>query len=297
MKKIAVLMGGMSKERDVSIVTGKACARGLRESGHHVTEVDVDRRVAHQLTDLAPDVCFNALHGPIGEDGSMQGLLNVLGIPYTHSGVAASSLAMDKIRSRAVAAQLGIPIPSGGSVERDEFWSNLPTEPFVLKPINGGSSIDTFVVRDPKAIPIGTGQWPFAGAALLEDLVVGDELTVTVLDEQALTVTQILTKEIFYDYKAKYTPNGSIHLLPAHIPQTCFDLCLQLAVAVHRAIGCRGISRTDFILPHDSKQPVFLEINTQPGMTPTSLAPEQAAHVGIPFPELMRRLVEAAATD
>lgn len=294
---VTVLMGGMSREREVSLATGRACAAGLMKAGYEVVELDVDRRVAEHFAHLSPNVCFNALHGPLGEDGSIQGMLNILGIPYTHSEVAASALAMDKLRTKAVASALGFATPRGGRIGRRTFEATLPTSPYVLKPVADGSSIDTFVVRDPTKAPFPTGCWPFSADPLLEDLVEGIEVTATVLGDRALTVTEILPRSNFYDYAAKYTGGGSEHILPARLPAATFDLCLERSLAMHRAIGCRGISRSDFIVSASTGEPIFLEINTQPGMTPTSLAPEQAAHVGISFPELMHLLVEAASID
>ncbi len=301
MRRIAVLKGGLSRERAVSLASGAACAAALRQAGFEAIEVDVGRDVAARLQAIAPDACFNALHGPLGEDGSIQGLLNILGIPYTHSGVAASSLAMDKARTKSLVQPLGIPVPQGRRIGRAEFWAAPPPAPFVLKPVGDGSSIDIFVVRGPAALPFAPGHWPFPGEALLEDFVAGKELTVTVLDDRPLAVTEIVLPDRrpggFFDFAAKYTPNGARHVLPAGIARPIHDRCLDQALAVHRALGCRGLSRSDFILCERTGEPVFLEINTQPGMTPTSLAPEQALHAGIGFPALVTRLVALATVD
>ena len=290
-------MGGLSKEREVSLISGAACAAALQEAGYDVVDVDVDRRIGARLLEIRPDVCFNALHGPLGEDGSIQGLLNILGLPYTHSGVAASSLAMDKHRTKLLVGQLGIRSPQGSLADAATFWASDLDAPYVIKPINDGSSIDTYVVRDPSKRPFDRETWPFAGPALVEEFISGQELTVTVLGDRALTVTEIIPAKNFYDFTAKYAPGGSEHVIPARISPATFAQCLEQAVMVHTALGCRGISRSDFILDNRSGEPVFLEVNTQPGMTPTSLAPEQARHVGISFPALVRTLVEAATTD
>lgn len=297
MMRIAVLKGGRSDERDVSLVTGTACAAGLRCAGFTVAEIDVGPDVVQRIAEAAPDVCFNALHGSPGEDGSIQGLLNVLAIPYTHSGVAASAVAMDKRLTKAIASHVGLRSPAGQLIGPSTFWEAGVGHPYVIKPAGSGSSINTFVVREPETAPFARGTWPFRGQALLEEFIEGAELTVTVLDGEPLTVTEIVPLEGVYDYAAKYTPGQSRHIIPANIPKSAFDRCLEQALVIHEALGCRGISRSDFILDQHSGELFFLEINTQPGMTPTSLAPEQALHAGIGFPELMRRLVRAAATD
>lgn len=292
-----MLMGGLSKEREVSLVTGEGCAAALRTGGYEVEEVDVDRQIGRRLQEIAPDVCFNALHGPFGEDGSIQGLLNYLNIPYTHSGVAASALAMDKSITKLIANQLDIRTPNGKLVDANSFWRSDLSAPYVIKPINDGSSIDTYVVRDTNSLPFRKDQWPFAGRALLETFIAGRELTVTVLDDRPLTVTEIVPAHAFYNFQAKYAPGGSRHILPAPVPTQVFEECQESALRMHRALGCRGISRSDFILDDRSGRPIFLELNTQPGMTPTSLSPEQAGHVGIQFPQLVDILVRLARTD
>lgn len=298
MTRVAVLKGGLSRERDVSLSSGTACAAALRKAGYDVVEIDVGHDVWENIKEARPDVCFNALHGPLGEDGSIQGMLNYLGIPYTHSGVAASSLAMDKNRTKMIAKANGLRIASGKLVDEAGFWQDVPVKPYVIKPVNDGSSIDTFVMRDPAQLPFEKGSWPFKGHALLEEFIDGVELTCTILGDRALTVTEIVpSHNEFYDYEAKYAPGGSKHILPARIPQPVLEQCMDDALKIHRALGCRGISRSDFILDKASGKPVFLELNNQPGMTPTSLAPEQAAFVGIDFPSLMRLLVESARVD
>jgi len=298
MTRVAVLKGGLSREREVSLVSGASCAAALREAGYDVVEIDVDRQISARLIQEKPDVCFNALHGPLGEDGSIQGLLNILDIPYTHSGVSASSLAMDKVRTKLIATQIGIRSPKGKLVNETVFWADPPVSPYVIKPVNDGSSINTFVVRDPSKHPFEKGAWPYMDKALMEELIDGAELTVTVLGDRALTVTEIVpANNEFYDYSAKYAPGGSVHVIPARISDAAFKQCMDTAVKIHIALGCRGISRSDFILDTRTDEPVFLEINTQPGMTPTSLAPEQAQKSGITFPQLTRILVENARTD
>lgn len=298
MTRVAVLKGGLSREREVSLVSGASCAVALREAGYDVVEIDVDRQICARLLEVKPDVCFNALHGPLGEDGSIQGLLNILDIPYTHSGVAASSLAMDKVRTKLIADQHGVRSPKGGLIDAETFWASDLSAPYVIKPVNDGSSISTFVMRDPSVAPFERDAWPYRNQALFEEMIEGPELTVTVLDGRSLTVTEIVpTGNQFYDYTAKYAPGGSVHVIPARISPSAFQTCLDNALKIHEALGCRGISRSDFILDVKTDEPVFLEVNTQPGMTPTSLAPEQAGKCGISFPQLMRILIENARTD
>lgn len=297
---IAVLMGGLSEEREVSLVTGRECAAALREAGFlRVLEVDVTRTIASDIMKAGAEICFNALHGPLGEDGSIQGLLNLLGIPYTHSGVLASSIAMQKDIAKEIAASAGIRCPAGARLDRAAYASTRFDRPYVIKPINEGSSVHTYVVLDPSEAPFDIAAWPYREPALVEEYIPGKELTVTVLDGAALTVTEIVSQDLFYDYDAKYKPGGSRHFLPAEIPAFVTKQCLAWAEAIHRKLGCRGISRSDFL--YDAARGEngvhFLEINTQPGMTPTSLAPEQARHCGISFPELVSRLVALAATD
>lgn len=299
-KKIAVLVGGRSREREISLVTGRECANALRRAGFQdISEIDAAENVVAKLVEVKPNICFNALHGPLGEDGSIQGLLNVLGIPYTHSGVLASSIAMHKEHTKRFAQSAGIRCPQGLCLDRNSFFSRIFDQPYVIKPLNDGSSIDTYVVRDPSIRPFRSDAWPYGAAALVEDFIQGVELTVTVLDGKSLTVTEILPAKEFYNYTAKYAPGGSQHIIPARIPEKIFSQCLAWAQEIHSLLECRGISRSDFI--YDDKRGCeglfFLEINTQPGMTPTSLVPEQARHCGISFPELVSRLIDCAATD
>jgi len=298
---VAVLMGGWSAEREVSLASGQACASALRTAGFRVTEVRVDRTVATRLTDLRPDVCFNALHGPIGEDGSMQGLLNVLGIPYTHSGVQASSLAMDKPRAKAVLARGGLRCPPGiVCAPREVADAHSWEPPYVIKPVNQGSSVGVRIVRPGDNLPACGLSWEWGENVLIEPYIPGRELTVGVLDGEALCVTEITSQRGFYDYDAKYTPGGSVHLLPAPLVEDVTREILGMAVWAHELLGCRGVTRSDFRLDESGPgagNPFLLEINTQPGMTSTSLVPEQAAHRGLSFPELVSRLVESAQCD
>lgn len=298
--RIAVLMGGFSEEREVSLVTGRECAAALRQAGFfHVLEMDVTRAIASDVVNAGVEICFNALHGPLGEDGSIQGLLNLLGIPYTHSGVLASSIAMQKDFAKEIAASVGIRCPAGSRIDRASYAVARFEKPYVIKPINEGSSMHTYIVLDPSETPFDIAAWPYREPALVEEYISGKELTVTVLDGAALTVTEIVSQDLFYDFEAKYKPGGSRHILPADIPAAVRAQCLAWAEAIHHKLGCRGISRSDFIYDHrgGEKGVYFLEINTQPGMTPTSLAPEQALHCGISFPELVSRLVAVAALD
>jgi D-alanine-D-alanine ligase len=299
-KPIAVLMGGRSAEREISLVSAQECTKALLAAGYRTVHgIDVSGDLAGLLANTGAEICFNALHGPMGEDGSIQGFLNVLGIPYTHSGVLASSIAMHKEHAKRIAQSAGIRCPSGSRHDRESFFSRRFDAPYVLKPINEGSSVHTYIVRDPSVPPVARDRWPYRVPALVEQLIEGVELTVTVLAGKALTVTEIIPSNEFYDYESKYAPGGSRHVLPARIPDAVFRCCLEWAEAMHNLIECRGISRSDFMF--DERRGLeglyFLEINTQPGMTPTSLAPEQAKHCGIEFPTLVSQLIACAATD
>ncbi len=291
-------MGGPSSEREVSLSSGRECARGLREAGYAVVEVDAGSDLCERLRAMAPDVAFNALHGRWGEDGCVQGLLEWLRIPYTHSGVLASALAMDKTRSKDVFRAAGLPVAEGRLVCRAEVEARhvLPP-PYVVKPNNEGSSVGVHIV------PAGANTPPRLGpdapdVVMVEAYAPGRELTVTVMGDRALTVTDIVT-EGWYDWHAKYAPGGSRHVVPADVPAAVFDACMAHALAAHRALGCRGLTRTDFRWDAAAGLAglVVLETNTQPGMTPTSLSPEQARAVGIAFPELCRWLVEDASCN
>lgn len=291
---VAVLMGGISAEREVSLSTGRMCAAALREAGYSVVELDAGRDLAQRLSALAPDTVFNALHGRWGEDGCVQGLLEWLGLPYTHSGVLASALAMDKTRAKDAFRAAGLPVAESRLVTRAQAQAEdvLP-RPYVIKPNAEGSSVGVHLVMDGSNRPDLDG---LPDTVLVEAYVPGRELTATVMGDRALTVTEIVTSG-WYDYDAKYAPGGSRHVCPAKVSGDVFQACLDMALLAHRVLGCRGLSRTDFRWD-DSKGAdglVVLEVNTQPGMTPTSLSPEQAAVHGISFPDLCRWMVEDAS--
>lgn len=298
---VAVLKGGWSPEREVSLSSGYECAKALRQAGFKVSEIDVDRSIAGKLEKMHPDVCFNALHGPVGEDGTIQGMLNVLGIPYTHSGVRASAVAMDKPTAKDVFARHGLRCPGGKVVGIDAFEDGHPMDPpYVVKPIDQGSSVGVHIVRDGCNYRPTTDDWPFGDRVLVEPFIAGRELTVAVLDGDPLELTEITSDRGFYDYEAKYAEGGSIHLLPAPVPASIREEALETARRAHEALGCRGVSRCDFRYDDTQADPgtlYLLEINTQPGMTPTSLVPEQAAFRGISFPDLVARMVEGARCD
>jgi D-alanine-D-alanine ligase len=296
-------MGGPSAEREVSLSTGRECAQALRDEGFDVVEVDCGPDLAVRLGEIAPDVCFNALHGPLGEDGCVQGLLEWLRIPYTHSGVLASSLAMDKTRSKDVYRAYGLPIAESRILPKAEVMdAHVMAPPYVVKPNNEGSSVGVYLVADGANGPPHLSD-TMPDQVMVEAYVPGRELTVTVMgdgpdDPGALTVTDILT-DGWYDYDAKYVAGGSRHVVPADIPAEIFEACLRMSTTAHRALGCRGVSRTDFRWDEDKGLAglILLETNTQPGMTPTSLTPEQAAECGYSFGALCRWLVEDASCD
>ena len=294
--KVAVLMGGPSAEREVSLVSGRECAKALREEGYDVTELDAGQDIAERLRALAPDVVFNALHGRWGEDGCVQGILEWLHIPYTHSGILASSLAMDKERTKDVYRAHGLPVvPSLLASKADVSAAHVMTPPYVVKPYNEGSSVGVYIVQEAANGPPKLDE-NMPETVMVEAYAAGRELTTTVMGDQALTVTEIIT-EGWYDYDAKYTEGGSRHVCPADIPQDIFDLCMEYAVTAHQALGCRGVSRTDYRWDEarGAEGLVLLETNTQPGMTPTSLSPEQARAVGMSFGALFAWMVEDAS--
>jgi D-alanine-D-alanine ligase len=295
--RVAVLMGGFSAEREVSLVSGAASARALREAGYTVSEVDCGPDLPAQLTALRPDVCFNALHGRWGEDGCVQGILEWLKIPYTHSGVMASAIAMDKQRSKDVYRAAGLPVVDSVIAPREavEAGHVLPP-PYVVKPNNEGSSVGVYIVRAGANAPRLAATMP--AEVMVEAYVAGRELTVTVMGDRALGVTDIIT-DGWYDFDAKYKPGGSRHVVPADIPADITAACLDYALRAHRALGCRGLSRTDFRWDEARGLAglILLETNTQPGFTPTSLAPEQAAFVGISFPQLCDWIVRDASCN
>ena len=302
-KHIAVLMGGWSSEREVSLNSGTACARALEGEGFRVTPVDVGPDVATVLTDLRPDAALNALHGPAGEDGTIQGLLEVLRIPYTHSGVLASALAMHKERAKTVMAAAGVAVPAGRIVNRHDAARSHPLPPpYVVKPIAEGSSVGVLIVRDAGAHPpqiLGSDAWTHGDQVLAETYVAGRELTCAVIGDRALGVIEIKPASgDWYDYEAKYAEGGSIHVLPADLKPNLYQKVQELSLTAHQALGCRGVSRADLRYddtPGGTGALVVLEVNTQPGMTQTSLVPEIAAHAGMSFGELVRWMVEDAS--
>lgn len=296
--KVVVLMGGPSAEREVSLVSGRECATALRKANFEVIELDAGPDVAEQLIALKPDAVFNALHGRWGEDGCIQGLLEWLRIPYTHSGVYASSLAMDKERTKEAYRKAGLPVVESVLVIKKEAMAgHVLSPPYVIKPYNEGSSVGVYLVEEGANTP-PTLSDEMPDIVMVETFAPGREMTTTVLLDRPLTVTDILT-DGWYDYDAKYVEGGSRHVVPAEIPQEIFDACMDYALRAHHALGCRGMSRTDFRWDETRGLDglILLETNTQPGMTPTSLSPEQAGVVGISFPELCKQLVEDASCD
>jgi D-alanine-D-alanine ligase len=295
---VAVLLGGISPEREVSLITGAACADALDRLGVRTTRVDAGRDLAEVLTRLKPDVCFNALHGVWGEDGCVQGILETLRIPYSHSGVLASALAMDKTKAKAVMAAAGVPVPGGGLFDRFEAArDHVMPPPYVVKPNAEGSSVGVFMVFEGANGPpqeLIAPSWTYGEQVLIEPYVRGLELAVAVKDGKALTVTEILPTTGFYDYEAKYGDHGSEHVLPARIPDEIAEKAKAYAEMAHAALGCRGVTRSDLRYDDINHLMVLLEVNTQPGMTPTSLVPEQAAHLGIGFDDLVRWITEDA---
>ena len=298
-RHVAVLMGGWSAEREVSLVSGAAVAKALKKTGYRVTPIDVQRDMGALMTRLypRPDAVFNALHGRYGEDGCVQGLLNILDIPYTHSGLLASALAMDKPMAKCLFAAAGIPVAEHKIVRRDEVvQGDVMARPYVVKPLNEGSSVGvTIVLEDEDTPPFTDANWPFGEEVMVERFVPGKELTVAVMGDKALAVTEITTDRGFYDYDAKYAEGGSAHLVPAPLEPAVYDEVMRLSALAHEVLGCRGVSRAD--LRYDGETVYLLEINTQPGMTHTSLVPEQAAHVGLSFEELVSWMVENVECD
>ncbi len=303
-KRVAVLMGGRSAEREVSLVSGAACVEGLRQKGYDAFGVDVGTDMDDLLRALEPrpDAVFNALHGRFGEDGRIQGLLDLLGLPYTHSGVLASALAMDKPLAKQVFAAVGLKSPEGKVLPVDALLKGDPfPRPYVAKPAAEGSSVGVRIVRNGDNLPpLGSEHWPFGSEVLVERYIPGRELTVAVMGERALGVTELRPHAGFYDYEAKYTAGKTDHLIPAPVPGPVAEAAKSMALAAHAVLGCRGVTRSDF--RYDDSRPgvdglYLLEINTQPGMTPLSLVPEQAAYCGISFPDLVAWMVENAACD
>jgi len=305
MKHVAVLMGGWSAEREISLRSGKACADALERLGtYRVSRIDVTRDIAAVLKELKPDCALNVLHGRPGEDGTLQGLLEVMAIPYTHSGVMASAVAMQKHVAKTMLSAAGVPVPGGRVVSRLEAGrKHVLPPPYVIKPIAEGSSVGVFIVREDHAHPpqeLTGSDWAFGESVLVEPYIPGKELTCAVMGNRALGVIEIVPTVKFYDYEAKYAPGGSKHILPAPVPADVYEECRRLAVAAHNALGCRGVTRADFRYDHGKTGTLglaVLEVNTQPGMTETSLVPEMAAHAGMSFEELVRWMVEDASLD
>lgn len=303
---VAVLMGGLSAEREVSLNSGKACAGALEAAGYTVTMIDVGRDLVDGLKTVRPDVCFNALHGRWGEDGCVQGVLELLGLPYTHSGVRASAIAMHKEQTKVILRAAGVPVPAGRTLSRREAAAAhaLP-RPYVLKPVNEGSSVGVFIVREDHAHPpqeLHDPNWAISEDLLAEPYIPGRELTCAVMGDRVLGVTEIVANENlrFYNYEAKYADGGSRHIVPAPILPDVYQMVEKFTLQAHRALGCRGVSRADFRYddtPGGSGQLVCLEVNTQPGMTATSLVPELAEYAGLSFPELVSWMVEDASCN
>ncbi len=299
---VAVLMGGLSSERQVSLSSGKECADALEPQVARVSRIDAGRDLAQVLAELKPDVVLNALHGEWGEDGCVQGILETLQIPYSHSGVLASALTMDKDKTKAVLRAAGVAVPGGGLFDRHAVSAgHVIAPPYVIKPNAEGSSVGVFLVREgdaPRPEP-GADAWTYGETVMVEPYIAGKELCVTVIGEitgpRALTVTDITPVKGFYDYEAKYALGGSVHKLPADLPPHVFEAALRESEQAHAALGCRGVSRSDFRYDDIKDDLVLLEVNTQPGMTPTSLVPEQAAYIGMDYADLVRWMVEDAS--
>jgi D-alanine-D-alanine ligase len=302
-KHVAVLYGGFSSERPVSLSSGNACANALEAEGYKVTRVDVGRDVADVLKQLNPDVAFNALHGPYGEDGTIQGVLEYLQIPYTHSGVLASALAMHKELAKTVASAVGIPVAPARIMDRHDIVREHPMEPpYVVKPVTEGSSFGVVIVREDQSHPpqmIASSEWRYGDIVMVERFIPGRELTCAIMGDESLGVTEIIpVGHSFYDYDSKYVEGGSKHECPAKISPNIYQKIETLALKAHQAIGCRGVSRSDFRFDESASpegELIWLEVNTQPGMTPTSLVPELALHSGRSFGELLRWMVEDAS--
>jgi len=297
-RHIAVLMGGWSAEREVSLVSGATVANALQSAGFRVTSIDVQRDAGALLTRLypKPDTVFNALHGRYGEDGCIQGLLNILGVPYTHSGVLASALAMDKPMAKRVLKEVGITVADHQISTREELFNGVDLEtPYVIKPLNEGSSVGVRIIHEGDNDTNFEDVWHYDSRVMLEKYIPGRELTVAVMGDSALAVTEINTHRQFYDYDAKYADGGSKHQVPAQLPSQIYDEALRISVLAHETLGCRGVSRSD--IRYDGKDLYLLEVNTQPGMTPTSLVPEQALYADISYENLVTWLVENAECD
>ncbi|WP_316860111.1 D-alanine--D-alanine ligase [uncultured Cohaesibacter sp.] len=302
-KHVAVLMGGWSSERPVSLSTGGECANALEASGYKVSRVDVGRDISAVLSELKPDVAFNALHGPFGEDGCIQGLLEFMGIAYTHSGVLASSLAMNKQKAKEIMKAAGVPVAEAKVVHRLEAAKAhvLPT-PYVIKPVCEGSSFGVLIVNKDQAHPpqeLYSADWPYGDIVMVERFIPGRELTCAAMGDKALDIIDIVSNnDTFYDFDAKYAPGGSTHILPADLKPNIYEYIQSLTIKAHQALGCRGISRADFRYDEtvgDDGEVICLEVNTQPGMTPTSLVPDMAKTMGMSFEDLVSWMVEDAS--
>ena len=304
-KHVAVLLGGFSSERPVSLASGNACADALQAADYRVTRVDVGHDIAQVLTELAPDVAFNGLHGPFGEDGTIQGVLEYLEIPYTHSGVLASALAMHKERAKIVAKAAGVPVANAKICHRlDAARAHALPTPYVVKPVAEGSSFGVIIVREDQDHPpqeLFADAWAYGDTVMVERFIHGRELTCAVMGDVALEVCEITTEgHAFYDYDSKYSAGGSVHTVPADLPAKVARQVQAHSLAAHKAVGCRGVSRSDFRYDDrfgEGGELVWLEINTQPGMTPTSLVPDIAKASGHSFPELVGWMVEDASCN
>lgn len=302
---VVVLMGGWSAEREVSLMSGKGIVEALESLGHRVTAIDMDRDVAAKLAAAKPDVVFNALHGTPGEDGSVQGMLDLMGLKYTHSGLVTSVIAIDKVLTKQALVPHGIPMPGGRIVKSADVFEGDPLKrPYVLKPVNEGSSVGVAIVTDEGNYgqPIGrdvAGPWQDFEELLAEPYVRGRELTTAILGGKALGVTELKPKSGWYDYDAKYTDGMTEHVFPAQIPDHIAEACKRIALEAHKLLGCRGASRSDFRWDDERGEDglFLLEVNTQPGMTPLSLVPEQARHLGISYPELVQMIVDEALAE
>ncbi|WP_303979720.1 D-alanine--D-alanine ligase [Dongia mobilis] len=306
MKRVTVLMGGLSAEREVSLASGANCAAALKEAGYTVETLDAGVElgaVIAQLKAQRPDVVFNALHGRFGEDGNIQGVLNLLKIPYTHSGLMASALAMDKTMAKRLFVAAGLRVPEGKLLSRAEVVAGDPLpRPYVVKPYNEGSSVGVTIIKaGDNAKPFAGIDWPFGDVVLAERFIPGRELTCGVMGDKAMAVTELRPKSGFYDYANKYTGGMTEHLVPAPLPADVYAECLRMALAAHQALGCRGVSRSDFRYDDTGRGGIgeiyLLETNTQPGMTELSLVPEQAKYLGMSYPELVSWMVEHAQCD
>ncbi|WP_084418114.1 D-alanine--D-alanine ligase [Henriciella litoralis] len=299
MKRVAVIFGGWSSERDVSLSSGEQMLKAARDAGYDAIGIDATRDLARQIEGEKPDVILNGLHGPWGEDGCVQGLFEILGIPYSHSGVTASAIAMDKRKSKAVYLQAGLDVAKDVAVTREEAARAHPLKPpYVIKPVNEGSSFGVVFVREQNNGPsqfVLSDDWKYGDNLMAEEYIPGRELTVAVMGDRALAVTEITTLRDFYDFDAKYAAGGSRHVVPADIPEHVTKAALEAALKAHQALGCRGVTRSDFRFDEEKDRLVILETNTQPGMTPTSLVPEQAAFIGISFEELVSWMIEDAS--